>query len=163
MKNNWETIVGNVGTVYTGTNGFEARKTYSQYVAISKNGLGHAGHENVTLMKNDEPYLEYVPSVEVRLSRHNIEVFKLGVNDFHPGDKETWMGELIRTNIADEINDDDYDPEGETMSKIIAACQKRLAGWYWWTCCPGCMPDSEAFGPFKTWNKAAQDALEGLE
>src|SRR3990167_4059019 len=54
MKNNWETIVGNVGTVYTGTNGFEARKTYSQYVAISKNGLGHAGHENVTLMKNDE-------------------------------------------------------------------------------------------------------------
>jgi hypothetical protein len=33
-------------------------------------------------------------------------------------------------------------------------------GWFWWTCLPGCMPDSPAFGPFKTKEEAANDALD---
>lgn len=24
------------------------------------------------------------------------------------------------------------------------------AGWYYWTCLPGCLPDSEPFGPYRT-------------
>lgn len=31
------------------------------------------------------------------------------------------------------------------------------SGWYWWTCFPGCMPDSEPFGPFKTEEMAIMD------
>lgn len=31
-------------------------------------------------------------------------------------------------------------------------------GWYWWTCLPGCMPDSEPSGPFKTEAEALEDA-----
>lgn len=23
-------------------------------------------------------------------------------------------------------------------------------GWYWWSCFPGCLPDSDPFGPFET-------------
>tara|TARA_R100000306_G_scaffold45824_1_gene43645 strand:+ start:327 stop:677 length:351 start_codon:yes stop_codon:yes gene_type:complete len=31
-------------------------------------------------------------------------------------------------------------------------------GWYWWTCLPGCLPDSEPFGPFATEAEAIADA-----
>ena len=33
-------------------------------------------------------------------------------------------------------------------------------GWYWWTCFPGCLPDSEAIGPFETEQDATQDSQE---
>jgi len=61
MKNKWEVIVGNVGSVYLGSNGFDARKHYNQYVYLSKHNHGRAGGEPVTLMKNDEIELEYNP------------------------------------------------------------------------------------------------------
>jgi hypothetical protein len=31
-------------------------------------------------------------------------------------------------------------------------------GWFWWTCSPGCLPDSEPFGPFDTEADALADA-----
>lgn len=34
----------------------------------------------------------------------------------------------------------------------------RLAGWYWWACSPGCMPDGEAEGPFASSWLAKWDA-----
>ncbi len=35
------------------------------------------------------------------------------------------------------------------------------AGWYWWACFPGCMPDSEEpSGPFKTEQEAIDDAQD---
>lgn len=37
------------------------------------------------------------------------------------------------------------------------------AGYYWWTCCPGCLPDSDAFGPFTSATRAAEDATSHLE
>lgn len=33
-------------------------------------------------------------------------------------------------------------------------------GWYWWTCLPGCLPDSEPSGPFDTEEDALQDAQD---
>ena len=33
-------------------------------------------------------------------------------------------------------------------------------GWYWRTCFPGCLPDSEAIGPFETEQDATQDSQE---
>lgn len=32
------------------------------------------------------------------------------------------------------------------------------SGWYWWSCFPGCMPDSDPFGPFNTSGLAEIDA-----
>jgi len=32
-------------------------------------------------------------------------------------------------------------------------------GWYWWACSPGCMPDSDPIGPFRTSADAYRDAL----
>lgn len=37
------------------------------------------------------------------------------------------------------------------------------AGWYWWTCLPGCLPDSPPFGPFETKEAAIADACEQHE
>lgn len=33
-------------------------------------------------------------------------------------------------------------------------------GWYWWSCFPGCLPDSEPFGPFETEDEALADARD---
>ena len=32
-------------------------------------------------------------------------------------------------------------------------------GWYWWACFPGCLPDGEPSGPFKTAKEAYNDAM----
>lgn len=34
------------------------------------------------------------------------------------------------------------------------------AGWYWWCCLPGCMPDSEPTGPYDTEEEAIAEARE---
>jgi hypothetical protein len=55
----YEVIVSNIGKVWEGSNGFEARKTYNQYVALSKAGRGRAGGEDVSLWKDNEPIKEH--------------------------------------------------------------------------------------------------------
>ena len=35
---------------------------------------------------------------------------------------------------------------------------KDIMGYYWWPCSPGCLPDSEAVGPFDSEHDAIQDA-----
>jgi hypothetical protein len=34
------------------------------------------------------------------------------------------------------------------------------AGWYWWACFPGCLPDGEPNGPFASSGQALRDADE---
>lgn len=34
------------------------------------------------------------------------------------------------------------------------------AGWYYWSCLPGCMPDCDPYGPFETEEDAFSDAQE---
>ena len=36
-------------------------------------------------------------------------------------------------------------------------------GYYWWSCFPGCLPDSDPMGPFETEEAALADAREGAE
>lgn len=36
-------------------------------------------------------------------------------------------------------------------------------GWFWHTCLPGCLPDSDPMGPFATRAEALADAHEGVE
>lgn len=35
--------------------------------------------------------------------------------------------------------------------------EEQPSGWYWWTCFPGCLPDSDPFGPFDTEEAAVSD------
>jgi hypothetical protein len=34
------------------------------------------------------------------------------------------------------------------------------AGWYWWPCFPGCLPDGDPVGPFETEEEAIEDARD---
>lgn len=36
----------------------------------------------------------------------------------------------------------------------------QAEGWYWWSCFPGCLPDSDPIGPFATEAEALADARE---
>jgi hypothetical protein len=63
------------------------------------------------------------------------------------------------------------DDEGETfgsfetfyMDRKAAAewstdSTENYAGFYWWPCFPGCIPDGEPSGPFETESAAIEDA-----
>lgn len=61
--------------------------------------------------------------------------------------------EVFYRTISENISDGWIDDDGEPLE----------AGWYWWTCFPGCLPDSEPMGPFATEQEALDDARDGLE
>lgn len=51
----------------------------------------------------------------------------------------------------------------EAMLEAIVEEEGIEGGWFWHTCFPGCLPDSCAFGPFKTQAEALADAQENAE
>jgi hypothetical protein len=63
-------------------------------------------------------------------------------------------------------NDPHALPDIEVFYRTDAACRAdgwdTGEGWYWWSCFPGCLPDSEPMGPFETEAAALADAREGL-
>lgn len=46
------------------------------------------------------------------------------------------------------------------MVDAIVAEQGIRGGWFWWSCFPGCMPDSSPIGPFETYQEALDDARD---
>lgn len=53
-KSRYEVVVGNVGTVYTGTSRKDALDSYNEYVELSESGFGRAANEDVALMLDGE-------------------------------------------------------------------------------------------------------------
>ena len=64
----------------------------------------------------------------------NVEIFYVSAEDFENAEPGTWQALLTRAS-------------------------QGLPGYYWWTCSPGCLPDSEAAGPFETKEEAEEDAI----
>lgn len=57
-------------------------------------------------------------------------------------------------------------PMAETREEMELLRSQHVSthvGWYWWSCFPGCLPDSDACGPFPTEAGALEDAREGME
>lgn len=48
----------------------------------------------------------------------------------------------------------------QRMIDAIIEGEGLTGGWFYWYCFPGCMPDSEANGPFATRDEALKDAQE---
>ena len=44
------------------------------------------------------------------------------------------------------------------ISMLANDDDKYTAGWYWQSCFPGCLPDSDPIGPFETEAEAIADA-----
>lgn len=77
------------------------------------------------------------------------ETFHWGPEDFIGADEDSYVGHYMREALGCEQNEAD-------PSEIEEAA-KDLTGWYVWACFPGCMPDSDPWGPYKT----EEEALEG--
>ncbi len=56
----YSVVVGNVGTVYAGDKFREAQRSYTSYVAISKEPCGRAAGEDVTMFRDGEIVKEYI-------------------------------------------------------------------------------------------------------
>ena len=56
----YEIIVGNIGSVFYGTNGFEAYARFQAYCGLSKANYGRASGEDVILCRNGEIVKEYI-------------------------------------------------------------------------------------------------------
>ena len=54
--------------------------------------------------------------------------------------------------IFEVPNDYDLEPDEDG--------QPYEPGWYYWACFPGCLPDSDPYGPFDSYDDALADARE---
>lgn len=58
LVKHWQVVVGNIGTVYDGTDRPTAMSTYAAYRSASRSGHGRGAHENVTLLCDGEVFRE---------------------------------------------------------------------------------------------------------
>jgi hypothetical protein len=89
----------------------------------------------------------------------DIEVFQMTAREYAEGDSNE---ELIReymdkhayrlASMNSKVR--------ESMFDAMIEEEEIRGGWFWWTCLPSCMPDSCAFGPFKTHAEALADAMD---
>lgn len=70
---------------------------------------------------------------------------------------------LNKVSMAEFGEEVHLDEDQKEIYEDIKEAPKALAGWYWWACFPGCLPDSEPFGPFSTEKEAVEDAGGRLE
>ncbi len=84
----------------------------------------------------------------------DIEVFHQTYMEFLKADSGTWLAERWQ-----EIVGDGYGAI-ESVNRNVQAAHS-LAGWYWWACFPGCLPEGDPNGPFETEADALADAQEG--
>jgi hypothetical protein len=59
---------------------------------------------------------------------------------------------------AHDKNGERCDVETDDDGKPLPDQDLNSAGWYWWACLPGCLPDSDPHGPFETEEEAIEDA-----
>lgn len=83
----------------------------------------------------------------------DIEVFELTAAEAVQQDEDL-MWEAGKRFPLMHMNSRDRDKAIEWAIEELGA----TGGWFWWTCFPGCLPDSSAIGPFKTRKEALADA-----
>jgi hypothetical protein len=104
----------------------------------------------------------------------NVQTFQLSASDFLTAAPDDWRAERLAETYPDyakELARADALAEGgeyadaATVRAMAETERERaadeLAGFYWWTCSPGCMPESDASGPFATETEAIEDAGGG--
>lgn len=56
-----------------------------------------------------------------------------------------------------------YAGKGELYFDPTDGSDQSEAGFYYWFCLPGCLPDSDPMGPFSTYDEALKAAQEDCE
>lgn len=75
-------------------------------------------------------------------------------SDSHAGEHWRYEGSEQLNSGFEVFHTDDYPEARDSDGAVLDE------GWYWWVCQPGCLPDSEPFGPFLTSHEAFIDANE---
>lgn len=87
----------------------------------------------------------------------DIEVFELTAHEVAAMDEDTIYEFSKRSEFRlYSMNSRDR----ERMLDAIVQENGIEGGWFWQACFPGCLPDGEPFGPFKTRKEALADARE---
>ena len=91
----------------------------------------------------------------------DIEVFQLTAREAAEQDEEMVFDYMKRHEFRlASINS----KTREAMFDAMIAEEGITGGWFWWSCFPGCLPDSSRpMGPFETYQEALNDAQEGNE
>lgn len=85
----------------------------------------------------------------------DVEVFHVDAGEWFVDED----GERVDVSDVTDWTDDD----GTVLWEVTAsgmACEPNAAGWYYWFCFPGCMPEGEPIGPYET-EQAAVEAMRG--
>lgn len=85
----------------------------------------------------------------------DIEVFQLTATEVVQSDEDL-MYEASKEFPLMHMNSQEREKALEWAVEESGA----TGGWFWWSCFPGCLPDSEPFGPFKTEQEALEDARD---
>jgi hypothetical protein len=85
-----------------------------------------------------------------------IEIFEVTADEFLEAGEETWLSARLAESVKESLGHDYDQAEVDPATEEAA---KELAGFYWWSCQPGCLPDGEANGPFETREEAEEDVL----
>lgn len=85
----------------------------------------------------------------------DIEVFELTATEAVQQDEDL-MWEASKQFPLMHMNSRDR----EKALEWAVAESGATGGWFWWTCTPGCLPDSSAMGPFASYAEALKDARE---
>jgi hypothetical protein len=81
-----------------------------------------------------------------------------GYHSFHDEDSQEPYGSLeVFWNDGTEGNDNCANQQRGGQHDYR---DSQGAGWYWWACFPGCLPDGDASGPFANSRQALEDADE---
>ena len=103
-----------------------------------------------------ESDLHSLPNVEIWAE--NVTIVRSRCGEFEVPAKSEWARGFCpscdRATCVNDLNDQNKDTGLEQTTKIA---------WWWWSCVPGYLPESEPKGPFATEAKALTDAqnMEG--
>lgn len=120
----------------------------------SRDGVTDGQGEGVTLLYGSgweaSPRGECCGACHAEISKPycpgGYEIFELEAEDFAQAEDGSWMADATRELAPDSFSN-------------LTDCSS-LAGWYWQSCQPGCLPDGDAIGPFATEEEALADLLE---
>ena len=88
----------------------------------------------------------------------DVEVFQLTAEEVAQSDEDL-VYEAMKAYPLATMNSRDRD---KAIAWIVET-YGITGGWYWQSCFPGCLPDSDPIGPFDTEAEALADAQQGAE
>ena len=92
-------------------------------------------------------------------------------------DLEVWRAEVYRydcQHCGSVTNLDENSATADPDGAVCPSCERGGPGegtlvrtgcqaWWWRSCFPGCLPDSDTFGPFDSKAEALADARDGMD